>query len=157
MTPIFQKPSTQRAGRRWRVLCGWGCVLALLLQVILPTTAQASGGIWIEICGEFGAEMVLMDVSGDETEPAKTAPCPDCGPCMLCAATAPAVFPDFSVTRAPGDAVLARFRGHDADVPPNDAQFWPDNRGPPVRRANVTILDLPSMPLTRTSIRRAGS
>lgn len=158
MTPSRQTLISRRAERRQsRTLSGLICVFALLLQVILPTTAQASGGIWVEICGEFGAQTVLMDVSGDDPAPAEPAPCPDCGPCVLCAVAPLVILPDMTITHSDTQAFLTRFQAIAADVPPNDAQFWPDNRGPPLRHAFINTLDLPSMALPRISTGGARS
>lgn len=152
-----RKSSKQHADR-WRVvLSGWVCILALMLQVILPTSAHASGGFWVEICGEFGAETVLMDVAGDETLPVDGEPCADCGPCVLCAAASPAVFSDIAVTGVQYDIVSTRYSEISADLPPNEAQFWPDNRGPPLRHVTTNLLELPSMIPTRISTGGAGS
>lgn len=68
--------------------CGWWAgvigMLALILHLAAPTMGQASGGIWIEICAEFGPVMVEVDLDG--TAPVDDKPCPRCDSCTLCAA-----------------------------------------------------------------------
>jgi hypothetical protein len=39
----------------------------------------------------------------------------------------------------------------ESDIPPNQAQFWPDNRGPPALNANTNLLDVFVMASTQRS------
>lgn len=151
------QPVRTTGQKRWgQLVCRFVCIISLMLQVLVPVSAQASEGAWIEICGESGAELVRVDVSAGETQPSDMTNCTDCGPCVLCAVAEPVIAPE------PAHALLSIIIVHTQQpigvdaIKPNAAQFWPDNRGPPVWQANTQKVDHSPM-ISSLSSRGAGS
>lgn len=143
--------------KRRRVLCALIGILAIVLQVILPASARASNGMWVEICGEFGAETVLLDVSAGDGSPVTPKTCAECCPCVLGGATSIA-FPQTPVAAAAAPGGVFLLHGTcDPDVPQAAARFWPETRGPPLARSNSNLLDLSLMTSIRFSTGGAWS
>jgi len=125
LTPFFSVRHS--AGLNWlRALMG---ICALVLQTMTPAAAQiANPGEWMEICGEDGPVLRQVSLSGDEP-----APCPKCEKCEACqlVVSTGGILPVSLVSRFVPKAVVA-------DVMPksivgkNPAQFWYENRGPPL-------------------------
>lgn len=112
-----------------RMLAGLVTVVALVLQLWAPAAAQASDSTWVEICSEVGPVLIQMDLSDEPSDPG---PCPKCQDCALCAVADglsgnPMLKPVFAAHMAAVNPVCPS-----QSVAPNPAQFWPDNRGPPV-------------------------
>lgn len=147
MTARHRIQTTRRSAAQR--LGGVVCVLAFLLQAVLPASAQASGGMWVEICGEAGAELVLMAGSGDDTGPATPTACRECCPCVLTLAGAPMIPPgEIMLLPAPQSVASGPQAFHTA-IAINAAQFWPDTRGPPLRHENTKPADLSVMAPTQ--------
>ncbi|WP_068116840.1 DUF2946 family protein [Tropicimonas marinistellae] len=108
-------------------------LLALMLQAINPVRGLAQqDGTLIEICSEFGVAKVRVDAEGNIVETSGT-PCPKCEDCALCCADVASAAPNAGTLHSPIDLPSiepARVRTSDTE---NPAQFWADNRGPPVR------------------------
>jgi len=115
----------------WR--CRFASVLAMLALVVAQSAAFAAqareGGVWIEICSEFGPVMAKVDLSGEAD--ADESECPDCATCPFCALPDLEVFTaaEAAAKRVQAARVLAAL-GAQALIA-NPAQRWPDNRGPP--------------------------
>ena len=113
----------------FRRLAGMCAAFMLVLQVAFPGAGQAaSGGEWIEICGEFGVVEIQVSAegSGDKQD------CPKCSTCALCAAETgygAASIQTSGIGRAAKCAVLLPAG---TAVQPNPAQYWHDGRGPPL-------------------------
>ncbi|MDK3073314.1 hypothetical protein QO034_09355 [Sedimentitalea sp. JM2-8] len=157
MKPADSLCTGRTALKRRRLLCALIGIMALVLQVFPLASAQASGSMWVEICGEFGAETVLLDVSAEDGAPVAPESCEDCCPCVL-GGPVPMAVPQAAVVAvtAPGGAVRL-YGAQDADVPQGAARFWPDTRGPPLWQSIPNSLDLPLMVPTRFSAGGAWS
>ncbi|WP_139236622.1 DUF2946 family protein [Sedimentitalea nanhaiensis] len=116
------------------------CILALLMQILLPMGARAAGGTWIEICGEAGAERVRVIVPGNAPAPV-TPGCADCGPCVLCATITGALVPESVMVRLMPQAIIASFSTVPDEIVALDARFRPTNRGPPATNAVYEKMD----------------
>lgn len=104
-------------------------LLALLLQTFAPGAAQAQDGMIAVICGADGPVEVRMTADGEVDE----APCPECGDCPSCLLlSAPFVLPSSSAPFGSQYAAVASPRSPDSPNSENPAQFWPENRGPPL-------------------------
>lgn len=103
-------------------------LLALLLQTFAPGAAQAQDGMIAVICGAEGPVEVRMNADGEVDE----APCPECGTCPSCLLlSTPYALPSSS---APFGLKFAAASLQSPGSPrsENPAQFWPENRGPPL-------------------------
>lgn len=76
------KPSRIDSIRSW-IAASVG-VMALILQLLVPTLARASGGDWVEICSDLGVVMVQIDLNDIDDRPGTR---PDCAECTLCTAS----------------------------------------------------------------------
>ena len=104
-------------------------LLALLLQAFAPGAAQAQDGMIAVICGADGPVEVRMNADGEVDE----APCPECGDCPSCLLlSAPYTLPSGSVPFGLQFAAGTSPRSPDSPNSENPAQFWPENRGPPL-------------------------
>jgi hypothetical protein len=108
-----------------------GCVTVLLfaVQLLLPSMGKAGAAeTWIEICSEFGAIEILVDVTKG-TAPSED--CPDCDICLMCAAqnglSRDVAIPASSPVWITSVATQLR----PMETASNPAQFWHDGRGPP--------------------------
>lgn len=106
---------------------------SLVFLQLFPLAASAAGnGEWIEICSDSGVVLVKVDLSGETEDSNSHGKCPDCAQCPFCAlsgfeavlAIQPAANHD---SLKLGGTFVASQR-----VMFNAAQFWPDNRGPPL-------------------------
>jgi len=104
-------------------------ICTLVAQMLASAASHpALAGEWMVICSEDGPVLMQGDISGNDTTP-----CPECEECQACnpASAANAVLPGHSVSRfhlvRPVGPLLS------AEVlSTNPAQFWPDNRDPPL-------------------------
>ena len=136
----FQFTTGHRRNRRGRLGRVFGAglgVLFLVLQMFVPVVAQAaSGSAQIEICSEFGAIEITIAADGDTASD-----CPDCPACAQCSLNH-TIAPELATRLACFDAAPLPWVPYKADlIVQNPAQFWPDNRGPPL--AHTTITQLP--------------
>lgn len=129
-------PLRTAPGRRLNSAFAMLGVALIVLQLLAPSLVRAGGGEWIEICSDGAAVWIQIDEDGEERE---SEPCPKCRNCTLCAvgSIAPlAAVPGVSLTSRPAKArfsVSAQCKYH------NPAQFWPDNRGPPLETQDHMI------------------
>ncbi|MDP5219115.1 hypothetical protein Q5Y75_17995 [Ruegeria sp. 2205SS24-7] len=136
MIHVASIPLSTAPGRRLNSAFALLGIALFVLQLLAPSLVRAGGGEWIEICSDGAAVWIQIDEDGEERE---SEPCPKCQNCMLCAvgSFAPlATVPGVSLTPAPASARLsvpAQCEHH------NPAQFWPDNRGPPLESQNHMI------------------
>lgn len=72
-----------------RLLAGLMAVLALLIQLVLPSLVHASAlssGEMIEICSEAGPVLVRLDSDVTPGAPVSHEACPNCQSCAICVA-----------------------------------------------------------------------
>lgn len=97
-----------------------------------PGAAQSAGpGQWMVICGENGPVMTQVFLS--ETTPENCPKCDDCKACQQGFGTGGAL-PN-QRTLAPVTSVQMRLVLSALSVVGNPAQFWHENRGPPLDSA----------------------
>ncbi len=122
------------AGLNWlRALLG---ICALVVQMLTPAAAHtANAGEWMVICGEDGPVLMQVSLSGDEP-----APCPKCGKCEACqlVVSTGGILPVALVSRFE-PKVEAIHSLPESSVGSNPAQFWHENRGPPL--AHISLSD----------------
>ncbi|WIY26075.1 DUF2946 family protein [Parasedimentitalea psychrophila] len=123
----FHDTALRSAGLTWlRALIG---ICALALQMLAPITAHSeNSGEWMVICGEDGA--VLMQVQLSDDEPAACPICGDCKACQLGVSAGGILTPTLRSRDFPAIEVVHGMHG--GSVAPNPAQFWHENRGPPL-------------------------
>ena len=104
-------------------------VCALTVQMLAPIAAHsANTGDWMEICGEDGPVLMQVQLSDDEQ-----APCPKCDECKFCQlAVSTGSIPSPVLTSYNLSAVKALHVCFEGTVEANPAQFWHENRGPPI-------------------------
>ncbi|WP_328701273.1 DUF2946 family protein [Sedimentitalea arenosa] len=157
MRPAKSNRIKHAAGLRQRCFGAWIGVIALVLQVFLPVSAQASGGAWIEICGENGVEMVRVDLSDADSTPSLPATCQGCCPCVLGASVPPGV-PPLQMAMPTAPDVVTHLQGStEAEIESSAARLWPETRGPPLPHMNMTLTDLPYMTPLDHSMGRAAA
>lgn len=102
---------------------------ALVLQMVMPAAAQsASAGEWMVICGQDGPVLTQVFLTDDTP-----VPCPDCGDCTACQLLCGA--DDLPPNGAGLVAMISAQTGpvqFAAILAVNPAQFWYENRGPPL-------------------------
>lgn len=127
--------------------------LAAMLQMIVPVRALAlDGGNLVEICSEYGVEVIRIDASGNPVDTDGT-PCPDCGDCVLCNLAVSFDLPSETAFAA-GERLTAIVRASETQFrTKNPAQVWADCRGPPRNTQKATDL---AMKLTMGSALIAG-
>lgn len=104
-------------------------ICALALQLIAPIAAHsANTGEWMVICGEDGP--VLMQVQLSDDDPAPCPKCDECKSCQLVVSTGSISPPTLNSRDLP--MVKAVHVLHEGNVAANPAQFWHENRGPPL-------------------------
>ncbi len=99
----------------------------------MPASAASHGdGDLIEICSEYGVSVVRIDDTGNVTDP-EDAPCPKCSDCPVCAIIAVGDMPT-NTTAVTATTLGQRLLLRGAQpYKENPAQFWANNRGPPLR------------------------
>lgn len=116
----------------------------LIVSAILHSVSPAPGlaheaGELIQICGEFGVSEIRIDADGNEIDD-QAPPCARCGDCPLCVVVAEfGPTDDFAWQVQSGERRLNRARANGFHVQ-NPAQFWADNRGPPLRSEKAQLL-----------------
>lgn len=81
------------------------------------------------ICGADGPVEVRINADGEVDE----APCPECGDCPACLVlNAPFALPSGSLPFGLQYAAAPAKGTPDSPLSENPAQFWPENRGPPL-------------------------
>ncbi|WP_083096454.1 hypothetical protein [Pseudophaeobacter leonis] len=128
MHPFSRYPPRRGTGA-FRRLAGCVTVLLFAVQLLLPSIGKAGAAeTWIEICSEFGAIEILVQVTEGN---APSQDCPDCDICLMCAA-------QNGLSRSVARPVLSAVwitrvtaQGHPIETASNPAQFWHDGRGPP--------------------------
>ncbi len=127
--PRLGRPLRLALGRAGTVVA----ILALLLQIFAPTAAQAQDGMIAVICGQDGPVQVRLNAAGDVEE----APCPECGDCAFCLlVSSPVAVPTDSLPSGLQLAVSDSLSSLSSVFSVNPAQFWPENRGPPLQTQN---------------------
>lgn len=123
----FYDIAPRSAGLTWlRALIG---ICALALQMLAPIAAHAeNAGQWMVICGEDGPVLMQVHLSGDE--PARCPECDDCKTCQLVVSTGGISPPTLGSYGLPAIKDLPAH--HQANAAPNPAQFWHEDRGPPL-------------------------
>lgn len=82
------------------------------------------------ICGADGPVEVRMTTDGEIDE----APCPECGTCPSCLLlSTPFALPSGSAPFGLQFAAGPSQQSLDSPISENPAQFWPENRGPPLQ------------------------
>jgi len=118
--------------KRLRALMG---ICALILQMLAPVAAHsANSGEWMVICGADGP--VLMQVQLSDDAPAPCPKCDDCKACQLSVSvggvlSAPLTLRDLL-------AMTAEHRPLGVSIAANPAQFWHENRGPPLVQSLIS-------------------
>ena len=118
--------------KRLRALMG---ICALILQMLAPVAAHsANSGEWMVICGADGP--VLMQVQLSDNDPA---PCPKCGECKACqlAISTGGILP-LSLTLRDHPMIKTVHGLIDGAIAANPAQFWHENRGPPLVQSLIS-------------------
>ncbi|SDI43756.1 hypothetical protein SAMN04488026_100313 [Aliiruegeria lutimaris] len=136
-------PGTQqRLQRSKRKLLAVLLCMLVVMQAMLPVPAAAyAGGDLVEICSESGVLVLRIDADGNVIDP-EDAPCPECDDCQLCANVALGDQPaQFRTIRETGHAVRPDWIATQP-VKDNPAQFWADNRAPPLRSEKATDLSI---------------
>jgi len=132
---------TQRRHQDWRSLqrrlsAALALCLMVFLQVAPGIAGAAAKGEWVEICSEFGVILKQVALNGDslpEGENKNDVPCPLCAACAFCAALeSEGILPEQHQARAGIGGRCSRALRALQNVAANPAQFWPDNRGPPL-------------------------
>jgi len=127
-------------------------IILLVLQMLVPQTGQAAGGNWIEICSEYGAVEIQVDLDGIplDSPPANDIECPECPTCALCALTGVVAIETAAIATGFDASVLTPDWYGRENCTPNPAQFWPDNRGPPLAKASTEHMGLRALALIPT-------
>lgn len=109
---------------------------ALVVVQVAPVAAAAyRHSAWVEICSENGIMLKQIDVSDENGSERDN--CPECAQCPFCA------MPDFDTKIIVPAAVKSGFATRQGAVGTaqaniaNPAQFWPENRGPPLADETV--------------------
>lgn len=123
-----------------RLVAALSVAFVMLAQLTPAFAATGGDGDWMEICSEFG--VVLKKVTMDDDDSGTTPSCPDCETCLFCYSietTDPYILRSFDLVhlndREPSLGAMQI-------VAPNPAQFWPDNRGPPLAKESDGPLPL---------------
>lgn len=109
-------------------------VCALVLQMLTPVAARAADmGEWMVICGEDGPMLIQVSLSGDE--PTQCPKCESCDACQLIVSGGgllPVTLVSRFVPKVESADVMA-----ESSVGINPAQFWHENRGPPLAQVRL--------------------
>lgn len=101
----------------------------LVLQLLFPNLSRAdSATTWIEICSEFGAVEIQVQLNDEDSQDKD---CPDCDICLMCIAEYGQLRGDLVVSDPFAVATGCGGNLHHSAEVSNPAQFWHDGRGPP--------------------------
>ncbi len=102
-------------------------VVALCLQGLAPSLAQAGDMEWMVICSEDGTKLVQVDLSEGQNHE----PCLDCENCSFCATASDLATPDKSVLKTMPTLISSEISARAEPVLWNSDYLWPITRGPP--------------------------
>jgi len=105
-----------------------GFVAILFLATQSLALSPSASGDWIEICGEFGVELIKVS---DSQTPEPQSDGPDCGTCVMCAVSAGAVVVVPDAALAPTHTTALILPSAKANVA-GPAATWHIARGPPL-------------------------
>lgn len=111
-------------------------ICALVILQAVPVTARSSeDGAWFEICSEAGIVLKKIDMS--DAPDTENTPCPKCSQCPFCAiAGLDVILASTFAGKTEFFVAPKSFRASQTNVA-NAAQFWPDNRGPPLAEGYI--------------------
>lgn len=133
----------------WRRAVSMVSVFFLILQLVAPSLANAANGEWIEICSEYGVEVLQIDLSQEDIGSSESrTDCKDCTFCAFSAPMEPPAGPQYLLTVSEPQQLdrWVEFQHILAD-----RHIWPESRGPPTQKnhSNNTERDFPvSLALT---------
>lgn len=122
------------------------CVLLFLMAQLLPATAGSSG-IWVEICGQSGVQLTLIDEDGKQPEQAGQ-PEQQCNPCPLCLVRSDEMSPVLAAGGSlahPNYFTKVTHLQVSADNSPDFKWVWQACRGPPLASAKVSMTSTPCL------------